>query len=390
MRLLLVTDHRFIKYQNKVYDVFHIDQDFFEDYEYIFEKVSILARLVPIGKLPDGALRSDSEGVSFIPGVYPFNRFLWFITCKILNIKLIRKEVSLSDAIIVRVPTQLGTLAAIEAAKQNKPVLVEVVGDPDKSYRYQGKNPLYNILADWQTIQLRKVINTASAVSYVSKFYLQTKYPVKPGIYTDNISSIRLDESDITHPREYLVTPLPWKIIYVANFIPYKRHEDLIKVCGKLIQDGYDLELHLVGDGMTTEKSMNLSSELNLTDHIYFHGHISEKEKIYSLLDDCDLFVIPSASEGVPRAVLEAMARGLPVLGSEVGGIPEIVRDMDLFQVGDIEGIYNQINGLFSNPNQLSEMSRFSIKTVRDYSSEVLSEKRRILYRHFRDIIQSS
>jgi len=303
---------------------------------------------------------------------------------------LIRKEIALSDAIIVRVPTQLGTLAAFEAAKQNKPVLVEMVGDPDTSYRYQGKNPLYHILADWETIQLRKVINKASAVSYVSKIFLQTKYPAKPGINTDNISSIRLDESDITHPREYLVTPSPWKIIYVANFIPYKRHEDLIRVCGKLIQDGYDLELHLVGDGITKEKSMTLSSELDLTDHIYFHGHISEKEKIYSLLDDCDLFVIPSATEGLPRSVLEAMARGLPVLGSEVGGIPEIVRDADLFQVGDIEGIYDQIKEKYSSPHQLSDMSKFSIKTAQEYTNDILSDKRRNLYKKFRKFIQLS
>ena len=69
-----------------------------------------------------------------------------------------------------------------------------------------------------------------------------------------------------------------------------------------------------------------LAGELNLTAHVRFHGHIAGRENIERILDGADLFVMTSASEGMPRAMIEAMSRGLPAIGSAVGGITEILK----------------------------------------------------------------
>ncbi len=69
MRVLLVMDHKFFHYENKVYDVFRIDQKFFEDYAAEFDQVGVLARLVKVDQLPVGARRSDSSKVFFIEGI---------------------------------------------------------------------------------------------------------------------------------------------------------------------------------------------------------------------------------------------------------------------------------------------------------------------------------
>jgi len=385
MRILLVTDHKFLFFNNKVFDVFRIDQVFFEDYRYVFKKVSVLARLIKVDSLPEGARRSDGEGVNFIPGIHLAHRFFWVISSKLMNYRLIKKEIAAADRVIVRVPSELGTHAAFEAEKQEVPYLVEVVGDPEEAIQFQGRNPLYWILSKWEAYQLRKVVKKASAVSYVSKSLLQEKYPPLPGIYTDNISSIRLKKNDIVPPRDYSETPNPFKIVFLANFIPYKRHEDLINVCALLIRNKFNVELHFVGDGFTKDRLISLTMNLGLSDQVNFHGHISEMEKIYELLDNSDLFIIPSATEGVPRSILEAMARGLPVLGSNAGGIPELIQESNQFEVGDIDGLFDKIKNLFNNPGELTNMSIYSNKVAQRYADDILSKKRKKLYEVLRD-----
>jgi glycosyltransferase involved in cell wall biosynthesis len=390
MRVLLVTDHKFLQFESKIYDVFRIDETFFADYHYVFDNVSVLSRLIDVDSLPEGARRSDGNGVDFIPGIHVAHRFFWVVTSKLFNIKLIKSEIASSDGVIVRVPSELGTHAAFEAFRQKKPLLAEVVGDPEESIGNLGRGGIhYKLLAAWEDYQMRRILKRATAASYVSRFSLQEKYPVSPGIHSDNISSLRLDEQDISTAREYLKVSDPFKIIYLANLIPHKRHIDLIEVCAKLKAQGMSLEVHFAGDGFIKEKLKLSARDLGVDDIVKFHGHISEKKDIFNLLDKSDLFIMPSASEGVPRAALEAMARGLPVLGSEAGAIPEIVRETEVFRVGDIDGLMQLIKDVYQNPVRLTEMSSYSIKTARQYTSKILSDKRKALYTYFKNLLKS-
>jgi glycosyltransferase involved in cell wall biosynthesis len=388
MRILLVTDHKFFQHDSGIYDIFRIDQVFFKDYEAEFDHVAVLTRLIKVDQLPEGARRSDSPKVSFIEGIHVAHRFFWVITSKWLNYSLLRKEIAAADGVIIRVPSELGTHAAHETLRQNKPLLAEVVGDPEESIGNLSKGGLhYKILAAWKDYQLRKIMKKVSAASYVSRYSLQNKYPVNPEIYNDNISSVRLEEEDITTPRDYSLINSPLRIVYMANLIPHKRHIDLINAVNIMHKQGLEIEVHFIGDGFIKENLIQSTKKIGLEDIVHFHGHISEKAEIFKLLDNSDLFVFPSASEGVPRAGLEGMARGLPIMGSEAGGIPEIVRDTEVFRVGDTDTIVRMIKELLNDPERLTEMSAYSIRTAQEYTSNILSAKRRKLYRYFRDWI---
>jgi glycosyltransferase involved in cell wall biosynthesis len=388
MKILLVTDHRFYLYQSHIYDVFRIDQEFFKDYSDVFSEVRVLARLIDVDSLPQGANRSDSQGVYFVPGIKVAQRFFWVITSKVLNYPLIQKEIEAADGVIIRVPSELGSHAAQEALRQNKPLLAEVVGDPEESIGNQSKGGLhYKVLASWEDYLLRRIIRHVSAASYVSRFSLQKKYPVSPGVYNDNISSVRLDEADISQPRDYSSTHSPLRIVYLANLIPHKRHIDLIKAVEILLKRGVEVEVHFAGDGFIKENLIQATKRIGLEAYIHFHGHISEKREIFRLLDNSDLFVFPSASEGIPRAGLEGMARGLPIIGSNAGGIPEIVRESEIFRVGDVKAIVELIQELIHDPQRLTDMSHYSIRTAEEFTGGILSAKRRKLYSYFRDCI---
>lgn len=123
---------------------------------------------------------------------------------------------------------------------------------------------------------------------------------------------------------EPLPVPLktPIKAVTVGRLIPLKRVDGLLEALKELP----DLGLVVVGDGPERPRLERLARDLGVSDRVYFAGQRSKKEAL-GLMAACDLFVLNSAHEGLPYVVLEAMALGLPVVATAVGGTPEVVRD---------------------------------------------------------------
>ncbi|HID32258.1 MAG TPA: glycosyltransferase, partial [bacterium (Candidatus Stahlbacteria)] len=113
-------------------------------------------------------------------------------------------------------------------------------------------------------------------------------------------------------------------LVCVANFRLAKGHEVLLDSVNLLIQDGVSFFLWLVGDGDLRPAMEAKTRSLGLSQTIKFLGQRSD---IPDILADADLFVLASHWEGMPGAVMEAMAAKLPVVATDVGGIPELVVD---------------------------------------------------------------
>src|SRR5439155_26719861 len=101
-------------------------------------------------------------------------------------------------------------------------------------------------------------------------------------------------------------------------------------------QAGLDVTLDIVGDGRFRPELDRLAAELGIREQVCFRGQLPAGEPVRARLDAADLFVLPSRSEGLPRAMVEAMARALPCIGSNVGGILELLAPEDLAPAGDI------------------------------------------------------
>lgn len=110
--------------------------------------------------------------------------------------------------------------------------------------------------------------------------------------------------------------------ISVARLSPEKDFATLLRATWILIKDRPDFRLKLVGDGAERQKLEQLAAELNLTDHVEFLG---ERSDVSKLLPQAGFFVSSSRTEGISLTLLEAMAVGLPVVTTRVGGNPEIV-----------------------------------------------------------------
>jgi len=108
----------------------------------------------------------------------------------------------------------------------------------------------------------------------------------------------------------------------VGNLRPVKNQALLIRASQRLIQRDNNIHLVLTGDGNLKGQLVQLTEELKIKGHVHFLG--AQKE-IPEILNALDVFVLSSLNEGMPNAVLEAMACGLPVVGTRVGGIPEVI-----------------------------------------------------------------
>jgi|KBSSwiStaDraftv2_1062776.scaffolds.fasta_scaffold176750_2 glycosyltransferase involved in cell wall biosynthesis len=123
----------------------------------------------------------------------------------------------------------------------------------------------------------------------------------------------------------YTPRPLPSKlrrIVAVANLRPGKGHDTLIAAAPSILERFPDAHFDLIGDGTERESLERLVRERGLTAAFTFSGHV---ENVPERLAAADLFTLPSESEAFPNAVLEAMAAGLPIVASAVGGICEVV-----------------------------------------------------------------
>jgi sugar transferase (PEP-CTERM/EpsH1 system associated) len=134
----------------------------------------------------------------------------------------------------------------------------------------------------------------------------------------------------------------------VGRLVPIKDHPTLLKAAA-LLGEKVDVRVLLVGSGPEREKLEKFATE-KLRDRVYFAG---DSSRVSEMLNAMDVFVLPSLKEGMSNTLLEAMACGLPVLATNVGGNPEIVQDnVDgcLFQPGDVQWLADKLNQLASDP----------------------------------------
>lgn len=154
----------------------------------------------------------------------------------------------------------------------------------------------------------------------------------------------------------------------VARLDPIKNHPCLFDAFNQLKPLFPKLTLLVVGDGPEREKLEGIATE-----GITFMGQCNDTASAYRAFD---LFVLPSHNEGISNTILEAMATGLPVVASRVGGNPELIEDGvngTLFSSGDVSDLANRIYGYLKNPKlaydhgkcarELAE-SRFSIDNM--------------------------
>jgi phosphatidylinositol alpha-1,6-mannosyltransferase len=220
-------------------------------------------------------------------------------------------------------PGTLSMLGAAWCRLAGRPYAVELVGDPADALRAGVLGTGGGLLAPAAAALTRWLTRGAAAGRYVTEVALQRAYPLAAGVPEHHYSNVKLDEAAFTGPR--VSRPIRRLIAVGSQDQLYKGHDDLITAVALLARRGLDLELDLVGDGRFSRQLRDLAADSGVGDRVRFLGRVNDRTELHRLLDAADLFCMPSRTEGLPRALIEAMARGLPAVGTHVGGIPELL-----------------------------------------------------------------
>lgn len=170
-------------------------------------------------------------------------------------------------------------------------------------------------------------------------------------------------------------------LMHVSNFRAVKRVRDVIRIFAQVHREVPSV-LVMIGDGPDRPAAEEEARTLGVESSVSFLGKL---DQIAPLLAGADLFLLPSQSESFGLSALEALASGVPVVATNAGGLPEVIRDGEtgvLCGVGDIEGMSAASLGILQNAKRWSEMSRLAAADARErFSRDAIVTKYEALYR---------
>ncbi len=123
-----------------------------------------------------------------------------------------------------------------------------------------------------------------------------------------------------------------------------------------------------------------MADDLGVGDIVTFSGFIANRDLLTNRLDSTDLFILPSRTEGLPRAMIEAMARAVLCIGTSIGGIPELLQADEMVQPGDDVSLAELMIEVVSNPARMAAMSARNLGKARHYHHDILQTRRREFY----------
>jgi L-malate glycosyltransferase len=176
------------------------------------------------------------------------------------------------------------------------------------------------------------------------------------------------------------LAPADHKLItHVSNFREVKRVKDVVRVFAR-VRRAMPATLIMIGDGPERDDAEREARELGVAADVRFLGRI---DTVAPLLQQSDLFVLPTQSESFGLAALEAMACGVPVVGSRAGGLPEVIEDGVsgiLEPAGSVEAMGRRASELLRDPERHRAMAESAAARARLYSADLIVPRYESLY----------
>ncbi len=388
MQLAVTLEHRFDRTPDgAVWTEIMFDYPFWRRYLEVFDTVRVVARAREVPEAESGWKRVDGDGVSFraLPHYIGPAQYLpkaWRVR------RAVRDAVASSDAVILRAPGVVSMVASKQILSTKHPFGLEVVGDPYDWFAPGNTNhPLRPFFRWWFSHELRRQCAEAWAVAYVTEGALQRRYPAATSAFNTHYSDVELSDAAFApSPRPAKASSDPFTLVTVASFnMLFKAQDILVDAVALCVQQGLDLSLVFIGDGTHRSEIEARVKKRELGSRVHFLGQLPAGPAVRTQLNRADLFVLPSRTEGLPRAMIEAMAQGLPCVGSTAGGIPELLPPEDMVPAADAAALSRKIREVVADPERMARMSERNLKKAREFREDVLRERRTAFYQNLKE-----
>lgn len=373
---------------------FSPDQSFshqmFKRYLKVFESVLIAARSTVAGYDAVGEnTRVDNNGVKVLPLPYYIGPYQ-YLAKKNKLAKTLRNYIDSNPdaAFLCRVPGTIGTAAAKYLLKKNRRYGAEVVGDPCDVFAPGSYNHPFRAVFQYSGIKnLKAVVKGASASIYVTKESLQLRYPPANNVFSTYASNVMLPPEAFVEQAKTLKKEPSYSIVAVGSLATmYKSPDIAIEAMAILKKRGLRVSLQWLGAGRYRSEMVEVAKQAGVSDIITFVGNVGSADDVRSYLDAADIFVLPSRAEGLPRALVEAMARGLPCIGTEIGGIPELLNKQALLPVNNPSLLADKIVNFLTAPGRADTQAKRNLTEAQSYAFEILEARRMEFYQYLKGI----
>lgn len=386
MKVLFAFDHVFYRASDgAVYSPGQFPYFLWQRYLHTFDSIVVASRTRQIQDGFDTSKLNVSSGphVSFIP-MPDLSSVKAILMSRRKAMEILRGALTRTDALIARLPSEIGAMAIMAARKLTKPWAVEVVACTRDILWNHGnwRGKVYAPIAAYRT---RSLVRKAPYVLYVTGEFLQKRYPTTGK--SIGCSDVVIDEMDegILRARLALIekAQAPFKIGFIGSLGPkYKGLDTALYALQKLNQHIPPFEFRVLGCG-NPEPWQRIAQHLGLSKVTKFYGTLPSGQEVQSWLDEIDLYVQPSRTEGLPRALLEAMSRGCPSFGTRVGGIPELLDDSCLFAAGDHVRFAELIARGVQDKKWQCEMAVRNFRKSMRYTEKILNTRRSEFWQDF-------
>lgn len=386
MKILFAHDNKFCRGEDGLYysDGF-FPYRLWQRYLDVFDEVVVAGRVRSLrpGEDIEKLDLSSGPGVSFveIPSIHsPLAKFF----ARRQAVEQIRLALSQCDALIVRVVSEIGPLAVEVAIEMNKPWAVEVVGCTfDSLWNYgnwQGK-----VYAPYAAYMTRKMIKKAPYALYVTTEFLQRRYPCSGVVVA--CSDVQLVNRSPQAFSQRLARieqgNRPFKIGLIGSLVHANKGVDTALEAFGAIKDRLPSFQFCILGGGNPDKWEKIAKENGVADQTLFCGTLPNGNAVSAWLDDIDLYIQPSFQEGLPRALVEAMSRGCPAIGSTAGGIPELLDVECLHKPGDSRALASLLEQAIHDKCWQQKQSERNFQEAAQYEKTILDQRRQAFWRGF-------
>lgn len=356
--------------------------DFFHRYLRVFEKVRLVARAIPEESIKESRVLLEDSRLEICP-VSIFRGPLQYAKRYFEIGKALANVTDNCDAALLRLPSTTASRVYSQVRQAKLPYCVEVVFDAYDGFKTSA-NWAHRLL--WWKIDrsMRQACYKANGVSCVTESYLQQRYYTRlPDGFSSHYSSVTLDKDFYFSARKY-PNKKNFDIAHIANQIGFggrKGQKELIEAASELASQGTTVNIKFAGRSVKNgaELLAQHAEKLGIGNQVEFVGFLS-RPQLRQYLIDADLFVFPTRSEGLPRALIEAMAMGLPSVSTNASGIPELLQERFLIDYNDVSLLAARIKELVASTDLYEATSAYNFEKSKKYESSILEKRRDEFY----------
>ena len=296
--------------------------------------------------------------------------------------KLIGKQVEKADLIFARMPSVISDITIHLARKMGKKYMVEVGGCAWDAYWNHGL--VGKLVAPYMFFNEVKGVKNANFASYVTEKWLQNRYPCNcPSVSASNVYLKEMEEAVLEQRFKKIQTKSRNSLTIIGTTaavnVRYKGQEYIIRAISELNKQGYNFEYELVGGGDNSYLK-KVAKSMGVADKVRFKGLMLSNDVI-EWLDSIDIYAQPSKQEGLPRALIEALSRACPAVGSTTAGIPELLQPETVFEKGNVTQICNILKRLTTS--DLCVIAKQNFEKAKEYELVYLDRKRNEIYEQY-------